>query len=171
MSLMNSISATIQRAIAIALIVAVFFVPAHAADQEPVSSMLKGFQVVTDANGKEVFKPANRVLPGGLIEYRVMYRNNTDAALPDFTVNGAVPDKTAFVASSQKSDLQTNFEAEIADLGWVSLPAYREVTQPNGSVTKVEVPAAEYLNVRWVLAKSLPAQSEVNVIYRVRIDK
>ena len=166
----SAVAAGVARFVALVLLLAGLALPAVAADDAPVTSNLEAFLVVKNADGTERFTPANRVTPGGVIEYRITYTNNTDNALADFTVNGAVPKKTAYLANSQSSDVPAAFEAEITDLGWVSVPAFRDEQQPDGTIRKVEVPASEYLNVRWRLEDGLAGASNVNVTYRVRID-
>ena len=145
--------------------------PAVAQDQEPVSSKLEAFIVSETRNGNERFTKANRVTPGELIEYRISYRNNTSDPLGAFTVNGDVPSRTVYVAQSQQADLPAVFQAEVADLGWVDVPAFREITNQDGTIEKVQVSPDEYQNLRWRLAESLPPDREVNVTYRIRVDQ
>ena len=161
----------IFRFLALLVAMAAFALPQAASAQEPVSSNLKAFIVSTDDKGQETFKKADRVTPGELIEYRITYRNNTTDPLGEFTINGDVPGKTAYVSGSQKSNMAAVFQAEIADLGWVDIPAYREIVNPDGTVEKVQVPPDEFENLRWRLAESLAPDGEVNVIYRIKVDR
>jgi len=140
------------------------------ADDEVVSSKLEAFVVSIDADGDETFLPAKNVLPGQEIEYRIVYTNNSEEDLGKFIVNGDVPEKTVFVLESDSSSLPVEFEAEVLDLGWVTLPAYREIRKKDGTIEKILIGPSEISSVRWKVKDTLPAKESIQTKYRVKVD-
>lgn len=150
---------------------ALFLSGVAAASNGPVSSSLTAYAVTKDEEGNEAFTQADSVKPGQLIEYRIIYKNESAEPLSSFVINGDVPEATQFVAASANSSVAATFEVEVFDLGWVTPPAFREVTRADGTVERVAVPASDYSAVRWKLADPLAAGVEVETTYRVQVDE
>ncbi|MEE9329754.1 MAG: hypothetical protein V3V30_06410 [Parvularculaceae bacterium] len=143
---------------------------AVAASGEVVGTM-EAYLVSRSASGQEQFSPAKRVTPGGVIEYRVTYKNETQKSLSEFVINGKVPTNTVFVDDQSRTTQGAVLEADVAELGWVSLPAFRDVKRDDGSVQRVRVAPNEYGAVRWRLKKAIDPGSQVTAIYRVSVNK
>ncbi len=143
---------------------------AVAASGEVVGTM-EAYLVSQSANGQEQFSPAKRVTPGGVIEYRVTYKNETQKSLSEFVINGKVPANTVFVDGQSRTTVTAVLEADVAELGWVSLPAFRDVTRDDGSVQRIRVAPNEYGAVRWRLKNSINPGRKVMAVYRVRVNK
>ena len=155
---------------AFAILVASFTASHALAQDEAVRSTLEAHAVTTAEDGSEVFAPAETIKPGGVIEYRIVYENLTDAPLNNFVVNGAIPESTAFISESNRSSVGAVFEVEVSDLGWSTAPAYRTVVSDGGVETLERIPAREYTAIRWQLAEPLGAGESVQSIYRVQVD-
>ena len=143
---------------------------ALAASGDVVGTM-EAYLVSHTASGEEQFSPAKRVIPGGIIEYRVTYKNESKAALSQFVINGKVPANTVFVDGQSRTTVTAVLEADVAELGWVSLPAFRDVTRDDGSVQRIRVAPNEYGAVRWRLKNSINPGRKVMAVYRVRVNK
>ena len=157
--------------IVLALLAAAFFPfgAAQAASGE-VSSSLEAFLVVPGKDGQEKFEPAKRVSPGETIEYRIAYENGTEGPLSEFVINGRVPENTLFVEGRDKTSHTATLEAMVADLGWVRVPAFREVTAEDGTRQRVRVGAHEYSAVRWRFNEAMPPGARFEATYRVTVN-
>ena len=144
--------------------------PAVAASGDVVGTM-EAYLVLRSASGQEQFSSAKRVIPGGIIEYRVTYKNESKAPLSQFVINGKIPTNTVFVDDKNRTTQSAVLEADVAELGWVSLPAFRDVTRDDGSVQHIRVAPNEYGAVRWRLKNSINPGREVMAVYRVRVNK
>ncbi len=124
-----------------------------------------------DASGAEVAMPAETVAPGGVIEYAMSYRNTSDDTLSAITIDGPIPDDTAYVAGSQSVDRPATFEARAPGVDWSVPPLVREVIAEDGTRRTVEVPADAYTQIRWRVSGALEPGDDVSFIYRVQVDQ
>ncbi len=162
-------TSTLQFAYAFVAMIVLLVTPAAYAEG-PVTSSLEAFIVEVGEDGKESLMPADKVLPGGVIEYHITYSNNTSDGLANFVVNGDIPEQTRYIANSQEVNLAANFQAYIEDLGWVDIPAFRTITNNDGQPEKVEINPSEYTALHWTLAGDLSPETSVSVVYRVKVD-
>lgn len=140
---------------------------AYASPPSDVSVQLDVFKVTIAATGgAESFKPAGTVLPGDIIEYRALYRNqgtsvarNVEASLPIPPINVVYVADSARPRNAMASTDGTKFD---------ELPLKRVVTKPDGLRQTQLVPLSEYRSLRWKLG-DLSAGSSVTVISRVRV--
>ncbi len=147
--------------------------PAHAqaADASPLKSELAAFTVSVDAEGKEAREPADRVIPGGLIEYELSYENVGESDLSGLVINGQVPDSTVFVDETARASAPATFQILVGDLGWVDYPPVRYVENDAGALIAEPVGAEEFQSVRWLLADSLKPGERVEARYRTRVSR
>jgi uncharacterized repeat protein (TIGR01451 family) len=145
--------------------------PAHAqaADASPLKSELAAFTVSVDSEGREAREPADRVIPGGLIEYELSYENVGGSDLSGLVINGQIPDSTVFVNETASASAPATFEVLVGDLGWVAYPPVRYVESDAGTLVAEPVGPEEFQSVRWVLADSLQPGERVEARYRTRV--
>lgn len=136
-----------------------------------VTSELQAFTVKKTKANKERFVKAERVTPGGIIEYRITYSNGTDGPLNDFIVNGDVPLNTTFLEEGGNTSLPAELQVKVADLGWTSLPAFREVKSEDGTIQKIKISTSEIQGVRWNILEPVLPKSKVQITYRVKVDQ
>lgn len=161
-----------NRTVAVFSLAAAFFAPAVSfADEQPLVSELHAYQVVLDEAGNEEFASADRVDPGALIEYRLSYKNVSDAPLSALIVNGQVPAEAHFVSHQDEVGQKSVLEARTSDLDWAVPPLTRMVRGDDGVLRAETVDPKEYSNVRWRLADPLSAGDAVEAIYRVRVNR
>ena len=159
--------------IVIRLLVGVLAVTAFSAvtaDEEPLSSELAAFVVLETEDGSEKMEPAESVVPGDLIEYRINYQNNGEEAISGLVVTGPVPAGVEYVAESAATDESHNLEVS-TDNGetWAIEPVVRTVTDESGEAREEIVPPSEYTHVRWVAVDPMDPEESQEYRYRVRV--
>ncbi len=140
------------------------------ADDGPLTSALSVFQVLETGTSPATFRPADTVAPGGILEYRLDYENVSQAPLADLVIQAVIPHNTEFIEVSQSVDRPAVFEAKVEGLEWSTLPVTRYEADENGVLQAVEIPAEEYVAVRWRVAEPLAAGESTRAVYRVRVD-
>lgn len=135
-----------------------------AAEQREVAVSLQQFRV--HAAGQAAPLGANeRVLPGEVIEYRVVYRNVARQAVRQVVATLPVPKDTEYVAGSAAP---AAVEASLDGVKYAPLPLRQPVQLPGGAMAWREVPLAEYRSLRWKLGDLAVGQQAV-VVARVRL--
>ncbi len=113
-------------------------------------------------NGKEVLKPAKNVKPGDLIEYRVVYTNQSRRVVNDLQAQLLLPVGLAYQANSAKPS--TNAHMATASGEFAREPLMRG----SGDGKKEPVPYAQYRQLRWNLGQ-LATGSKLEVSARARV--
>ncbi len=131
---------------------------------------LEALLVVADENGKESFRAAEAVLPGQVIEYRLLYSNEGDEVINNLKVLGPIPEEVEYVAMSASSASNAELEASI-DMGitWSSEPLYRTALDANGKEIQEIVPPSQYHQIRWSSFDELKPDDSFQYTYRVRV--
>jgi len=127
--------------------------------------------VTLNEAGEEVVRPADTIVPGGIIEYAMSYRNTSDDVLSAITIDGPIPNNTAYVAGSQSVSEAAVFEAQAPGVDWSVPPLLREEIAEDGTRRTVEVPEGEYTQIRWRVAEALQPGGSVSFVYRVQVDE
>ena len=144
--------------------------PIALADNAPLESKLQAFEVVSKEDGGETYVPAERIDPGSVIEYRLIYTNVSDAALDKLVLDAAVPEASRYESHVSQVGQPSVVEARTSDIDWTRPPLVRMIADEAGVVRPVEVSPAEYEGLRWRLASPLAAGEQVEARYRVRVD-
>jgi uncharacterized repeat protein (TIGR01451 family) len=118
--------------------------------------------LVVVEGGKETLKPVKSVKPGDLIEYRVVYTNQTAKPLRDVKAELPIPQGLEYQARTAYP-AQTA-EAAVAGGEFAQEPLMREVAAGK----KAAVPYAEYRHLRWSLGR-VGANAKVEVAARARV--
>ena len=120
---------------------------------------------VTRSQGRDVLAPAEQARPGDLIQYRALYRNKGAAEARGLKATLPIPRGTHYIAGSATP---RRVEASLDGHAFALVPLTRQVRLPDGRTVTREVPASEYVALRWSLG-ALPAKQERAVTARVRI--
>lgn len=138
--------------------------------QPPVVSSMQAVIVETDEAGNEIFREAETVDPGQIIEYRIAHLNQSSQALGGFIVSGPIPTGTQYVANSASTENGALFEVKLRNEDWQGEPAYKTIINEAGEEERVLADPSEYTAIRWSLTEALPDQTTANGSYRVRVD-
>lgn len=132
-----------------------------AAAQSAVKAELSQFLVTQEA-GKEVLKPVGSVKPGDLIEYRVVYTNQSGRPVRDVVAELPIPASLEYQASTARPR-QTAL-ATVDGNTYGPEPLMREL--PGGK--KEPIPPSQYRRLRWTVGQIEPgAKAEVSARARV----
>lgn len=140
-------------------------VSAKAEEKKDLVIDLVAQKVVTDAEGKEAFEPADKAKPGDVIEYTATYRNTGKIAVRDLSGTIPVPPGMEYLAGTARPAKVT---ASIDGRQYATVPLKRKVRLANGKEEVREIPAAEYRSLRWDL-KELAAGRSIVVKARMQI--
>lgn len=138
------------------------------AEDAPLESQLEVAVVIEESRG-ETLQPADRIAPGAVLQYSLDYQNNSEEPFEGFTILGPIPENTEFLPETESADRRSVFEAKVEGLDWARPPITRQVTDADGVLRPVEVPASEYTAVRWRLAEPLEPGETASALYRVRV--
>lgn len=147
----------------------VFFV-LPVVSQAELESRLEAYLVTVGDQGEEQVEATDSAEPGQTLEYRLIYRNNSDDPFKKLVINGRIPVNTEYAANSSSSktphDLLVSFDGGAS---YMPEPAKRMVKQADGSEKEETVPPEEYTHLRWKSLESLVPGQEQRYIYRVRV--
>jgi hypothetical protein len=135
-----------------------------------VQSDITAYTITLDADGREVRKVADQIVPGGIIEYTLTYKNVSREALSDFVILGKVPEATDYHSSEAIKQVQAVFEVSVSDIGWTTPPVMRYEDDGTGVLRPVKVPEEEFEALRWRLAEPITPGEEVSATYRIRVE-
>jgi uncharacterized repeat protein (TIGR01451 family) len=135
------------------------------AQNAPISSEMQVSQVET-IDGRTVLRPVQSSKPGEVLEYRVTYRNHSDAPVSGLTASLPIPAGTTLLDRSQ---LPPDALASSDGVRFAPLPLMRRVRQADGSERSEPVPLEDYRALRWNLGTLQPGSSE-QVSARVRVN-
>ena len=121
---------------------------------------------VTRSQGRDVLAPAEQAQPGDLLEYRATYKNAGTTEARGLMATLPIPRGTRYVTGSA---LPRRVEASLDGRTFAPIPLTRKVRLADGRTVTREVPASEYVALRWPLGV-LPASQSREVAARVRIE-
>lgn len=140
------------------------------AAEPPVLSTMQALIVDTDDDGNEVFRAAETVDPGQIIEYRIVHKNQSSEALSGFIVTGPIPDGTHYLADSASVEDSSLFQVKVPGEDWQGEPAYKTIVKDDGEEERVLADPSEYTGIRWTLTSALPDEATAEGSYRVRVN-
>ena len=131
----------------------------------PVAVELAVQRVVPDGKGGETLESADRAVPGDVIAYAVVYRNQ--GKNPARAVKGTlpVPPGTEYLPGTADP---AGIEASLDGTAFSPVPIRRTVKKADGTEEVKEVPPSEYRSLRWDLKTLSPGQA-VTVRARMKI--
>jgi uncharacterized repeat protein (TIGR01451 family) len=149
-----------------------------AQQQQPVELLLAAEkrQIIRDELGKEKISwnslPSNsQVIPGSILRYTVIAKNNTSRNMSNLTVIQPIPSGMVYIIPSATALNAAGARLEFSIDGsktFSSNPIIR-VRGRNGQIEERPAPADAYTHVRWNFGETLPANSKVAVSYQVRV--
>ena len=169
MTIMLRYMVSIKLAAALSLSAACAALAQDSIAEPPVSSALTAMVVERAASGEERFRPADEVIPGDIIEYRIAYRNQSGGALSGFIVEGPIPAGAIYVAGSAANVNDAALEVLVDGEDWQREPAYKTVTTLEGARTRIPATPSDYRAIRWILTKPLSDQTAVAGVYRIQV--
>lgn len=124
-------------------------------------------QKVAVADGKEVLVEADSAKPGDVIEYRAIYRNESNEVLQKVEATLPIPAGTVVLPASL---LPSGARASVDGTRFQAIPLKRKVKQSNGKEVEQLVPYVEYRFLRWNVGV-LDAGKSAIYVARVKVNK
>lgn len=143
----------------------------HSAESRPAPGAsdlkieLQARKVVRDRQGKETLQPADRALPGEVVQYDAIYRNQSDQPLRQVEPTLPIPRGMVYLPNSASPPPVL---ASLDGRTFEPIPIRRKVIRPDGTEEEREVPATEYRALRWRISE-LQAGAQVTVTARAKI--
>lgn len=131
-----------------------------------LEAKLAGFKITQNANHKEVLLAADKVAPGDLLKYQVIYQNKGKSLLKQVKATLPLPVGTTYVAGSAAP---ANAMASLDGKDFAAMPLKRMVKKSDGKLEEQLVPLTEYRALRWDLGE-LAEKSKVEVSARARVN-
>ncbi len=138
--------------------------PARAQSQGDVAVSLLARKVLVK-EGKEILVPADRAVPGEVIQYDARYQNQGKRAVQQLAPTLPIPVGMVFIPDSA---VPAPVQASLDGKTFAPLPLKRKVARAGGRVVEEEIPATEFRALRWQVG-DLAAAGKTNVIARARL--
>ena len=136
---------------------------AHA---DTLTSQLKVWSVVKQADGAETLQPAQTVKPGDVLQYSTVYTNPGQRAVSRLVTNLPIPVGTEWVATGT---LPSAVLASLDGKVFAPVPLMRKTRRADGQLVDVPVPLNEYRSLRWP-EQQLAAGASFTTTARVRVN-
>jgi uncharacterized repeat protein (TIGR01451 family) len=138
---------------------------AQTAPRNPVAISLTAQKVTKDAEGKEQLKPADRAMPGEVVQYDALYKNTSSTGVKNLAPTLPIPPGLEFLPETVSP--MPAF-ASVDGRTFAPFPLVRKVTKPDGTIEEQAVPASEYRALRWTVG-DLEAGKAILVSARARL--
>ena len=137
---------------------------AHA-ESGKLTSELKVWSVVRQADGAETLQPAQTVKPGDVLQYSAVYMNPDQRPVTRLMASLPIPAGTELVgASALPREVQASVDGNV----YAAVPLMRKARRADGQVVDVPVPLAEYRHLRWP-EQQVAAGASFTTSARVRV--
>jgi uncharacterized repeat protein (TIGR01451 family) len=113
-----------------------------------VAVTLKAQKVLRTKEGKEVLQVADRAMPGEIIQYDAVYKNQSSSSVRQLEPTLPIPAGLEYVADSAKP---APARASLDGKSFAPIPLMRQVTLPTGETKQEQIPFSEYRALRWEL--------------------
>ena len=121
---------------------------AHGQNANDVVVTLKAQKVERTRDGKEVLRVADRAIPGEIIQYEALYRNQGKKGIRNLQPTLPIPAGLEYLPDSAKP---APSKASLDGKNFATVPLVRQVALPDGKTKEELVPASEYRALRWEL--------------------
>jgi len=121
---------------------------ANAQKANDVVVTLKAQKVVQTSDGKEVLRVADRAMPGEVIQYDALYRNEGKKGVRNLQPTLPIPAGLEYLPDSAKP---APSKASVDGKNFAPIPLMRQVALPDGKTKEEPVPPSEYRALRWDL--------------------
>jgi hypothetical protein len=113
-----------------------------------VAVTLKAQKVLRTKEGREVLQVADRAMPGEIIQYDALYKNQSRNSVRHLAPTLPIPQGLEYVADSAKP---APSKASLDGKSFAPIPLMRQVVLANGQTKQEQVPYSEYRALRWEL--------------------
>jgi hypothetical protein len=113
-----------------------------------VAVTLKAQKVLRTKEGKEVLQVADRAMPGEVIQYDALYKNQSRSSVRQLEPTLPIPAGLEYLPDSAKPAAT---KASLDGKNFAPVPLMRQVILPNGETKQEPVPYSEYRALRWEL--------------------
>jgi uncharacterized repeat protein (TIGR01451 family) len=138
-----------NQAIGLALLLGVIYAgAANAQKANDVVVTLKAQKVMQTSDGKEVLRVADRAMPGEIIQYDALYRNQGKTGIRNLQPTLPIPAGLEYLPDSAKPSPS---KASVDGKNFAPIPLMRQVALPDGKTQEEPVPPSEYRALRWEL--------------------
>jgi uncharacterized repeat protein (TIGR01451 family) len=156
-----------MHAIGLALVLAVLWpssVGAQSAKNDVVVT-LKAQKVTRAADGSETLQVAERAMPGEVIQYDAVYKNQSGNGVRNLVPTLPIPRGLEYIPDSAKpAPAKASLDGKVFE----PLPLTRKVTLPNGETVEQPVPYSEIRALRWEIG-DLEAGAAAQISARARL--
>lgn len=137
---------------------------AQAANNDVVVT-LKAQKVLRGPDGNEVLQLAERAMPGEVIQYDAIYKNQSGSGVRNLEPTLPIPRGLEYIPDSAKP---APSKASLDGKNFAPLPLKRQVTLPTGETVEQPVPSSEIRALRWELG-DLDAGAAALISARARL--
>jgi uncharacterized repeat protein (TIGR01451 family) len=131
-----------------------------------VEARLAVFLVSKNAEGKEALLPADKALPGDMLEYQTVHKNNGKSAVKSLVATLPLPVGLSYVPGSAKpASAQASTDGSV----FAAIPLKTMVKNAEGKLEERLVPYSDYRALRWAVGE-LPAEGRATVSARAVIN-
>jgi hypothetical protein len=130
-----------------------------------VAVTLKAQKVLRTTEGKEVLRVADRAMPGEIIQYDALYKNQSSSSVRRLEPTLPIPAGLEYIPASAKP---APAKASLDGKTFAPVPLMRQVVLANGETKQEQVPFSEYRALRWDLG-DLEAGKTALVSARARL--
>ena len=126
---------------------------------------LKAQKVLRAPDGKEVLQEADRAMPGEVIQYDAVYKNQSASGVRNLVPTLPIPRGLEYIPNSAKP---APAKASVDGKTFEPLPLKRKVTLPTGETVEQPVPPSEIRALRWEIG-DLDAGAAAQISARARL--
>ena len=130
-----------------------------------VAVTLKAQKVLRTKEGKEVLQVADRAMPGEIIQYDALYKNQSSSSVRQLEPTLPIPAGLEYIPDSAKP---APARASLDGKSFAPIPLMRQVTLPSGETKQEQIPYSEYRALRWSIG-ALAAKESRTVRARMRV--
>ena len=150
-------------------LVAAVLIPTSAFAQAARSDVvvtLKAQKVSRAADGREVLQVAERAMPGEVIQYDAVYKNQSNNGVRNLVPTLPIPPGLEYIPDSAKP---APAKGSLDGKNFAPLPLKRQVKLPTGEMVEQAVPPSEIRALRWEVG-DLDAGAVAQISARARLD-
>jgi len=153
------------RTLGLALLLLICAGATSAQNANDVVVTLKAQKVVRTSDGKEVLQVADRAMPGEVIQYDALYRNQGRTGVRNLQPTLPIPAGLEYLPDSANP---APSKASVDGKNFAPIPLMRQVALPDGKTKEEPIPTSEYRALRWDLGE-LDAGKNTLVSARARL--
>ena len=127
--------------------------------------MLKAQKVLRAPDGSEILQMADRAMPGEVIQYDAVYKNQGPSGVRNLVPTLPIPQGLEYIPDSAKPPpAKASLDGKLFE----PLPLKRKVTLPTGQIVEQPVPPSEIRALRWEIG-DLDAGAAAQISARARL--